>query len=851
MKKDTALPGGQEKASTSIVAQATALIHPEAEIRRALRLLFEPGQVVELRSLNTRWKTVSGYFDDMDKLARAALSLDGKVPAVYITLNPVDLALLARAANRLEKYARETTQDHHILRRRWIGFDFDPVRPSGVSSTDAEHEAALERARQVRDWLRERGWPDPIFADSGNGAHLLYRIDLPNDPEALTLVNRCLEAVAFAWEDARITVDQKVGNASRIWKLWGTMACKGDNVPARPHRRSRVLEAPERLEVVPRELLEELAATCPDEGRDARPDPLGVIAVTPDPGRPRSEWRQEPFALERWIHEHNLPVVASGPWRNGGWRWVINPCPWNPEHTNRAAYIVRLPNGAIQAGCHHNGCRGKDWHALRDLVEPGWRERKAQATLREASGGEEEIEAIPWPDPPDEAAFHGLAGDIVRAIEPHSEADPVALLVQFLVAFGNAAGRNAYYQVEADRHFLNLFAVLVGTTSRGRKGTSWGHVWDLFRQADGELGWATGCVEHGLSSGEGLIWRVRDKIEGREPVREKGRVVDYQPVVIDEGIKDKRLLILEAEFASALRVLQREGNTLSPVIRCAWDHGYLTALTKNSRAKATDAHISIIGHITKPELLRHLDTTEMANGFGNRFLWACVRRSKCLPEGGKLHQKNLAPLVQRLRKALDFARQAGELTWDKEARAEWHRVYPDLSEGKPGLLGAMTARAEAQVVRLACIYACLDRSLVIRLSHLKAALAVWDYCERSARFIFGASLGDPVADEILRALKNAPNGLTRTDIRDLFGRNKAASDIGRALRALVENGLARCEREETDGRPAERWYALTTKTTETTKVPAARTSVVNVVNVVTRDTYDEPAPALDREEVVF
>lgn len=389
-KPPAAGPGGQEKASTGIVAQAASRINPEAETRQALRLLFEPGQVVELRSLNTRWKTVSGYFDDMDKLARAALSLDGKVPAVYITLNPVDPALLARAANRLEKYAKETTQDHHILRRRWIGFDFDPVRPSGVSSTDAEHEAALERARQVRDWLRERGWPDPILADSGNGAHLLYRIDLPNDPETLTLVNRCLEAVAFAWEDARITVDQKVGNASRIWKLWGTMACKGDNVPDRPHRRSRVLEAPERLDVVPRELLEELAATCPDEDRDTRPDPLGVIAVTPDPGRPRSEWRQEPFALERWIQEHNLPVVASGPWRNGGWRWVINPCPWNPEHTNRAAYIVRLPNGAIQAGCHHNGCRGKDWHALRDLVEPGWRERKAQAeatrTARVAAG---------------------------------------------------------------------------------------------------------------------------------------------------------------------------------------------------------------------------------------------------------------------------------------------------------------------------------------------------------------------------------------------------------------------------------------------------------------------------------
>lgn len=472
--------------------------------------------------------------------------------------------------------------------------------------------------------------------------------------------------------------------------------------------------------------------------------------------------------------------------------------------------------------------------ALRRLQEMGRREEESGPP----EGG--------WPDPPAEAAFYGLAGDVVRTLEPHTEADPAGLLLQFLVAFGNCAGRTAHYVVEGDQHFINLFAVLVGPTAKARKGTSWSRIRAIFALADPE--WAANCTDTGLSSGEGLIWRVRDPIEATEPIREKGsrQITGYQKVVTDEGIPDKRLLVVEAEFASALRVLQREGNTLSPVLREAWDTGSLTTIVKNNRARATGAHVSIIAHATKQELLRYLDATEQANGFGNRFLWACVRRSRVLPEGGKLHEKNLQPLVERLRAALEFARKQREMTWDTEARAEWYRVYEGLSEGKPGLLGAMVARAEAQVVRLAVIYACLDCSPAIRLPHLRAALAVWDYCERSARFIFGASLGDPVADAILQALRGAPDGLTRTALRDLFGRHKEAAQINRALTALVEAGLACSERVETDGRPAEVWYATARKATKATKPPL---SVANVAFVASQQECRHPGGGREVNEV--
>jgi hypothetical protein len=410
-----------------------------------------------------------------------------------------------------------------------------------------------------------------------------------------------------------------------------------------------------------------------------------------------------------------------------------------------------------------------------------------------------------WPDPLSDDALHGLPGEITRIIEPHSESDPAALLIQLLVGFGSAVGRAPHFTAEADRHGVNLFAMFVGETSKARKGTSWGHAKRILVTAEPE--WEP-RIASGLSSGEGLIWQVCDPIERQEAIKEKGKATGYEIVTVDGGISDKRLLVFEGEFAATLRVLGREGNTLSAILRNAWDTGSLSTLTKNSPARATGAHISIIGHITRHELLRYLEDAEAANGFANRFLWACVQRSKSLPEGGNLQWASLAPLETRLREAINFARNMGELRRDDRARAIWHEVYHDLSEGRPGLLGAMTARAEAQVMRLACVYSLLDRSHLVCKEHLLAALGVWEYCEASARFIFGERLGDPpTADTLLDAVRPAPEGLTRTEISILFGRHKKAEAVERTLIALRERGLIHREVTGTEGRPVERWSA--------------------------------------------
>jgi hypothetical protein len=255
-----------------------------------------------------------------------------------------------------------------------------------------------------------------------------------------------------------------------------------------------------------------------------------------------------------------------------------------------------------------------------------------------------------------------------------------------------------------------------------------------------------------------------------------------------------------------LKVLAREGNTLSPVVRNAWDGKTLQTITRHTPVRAPAAHVAIVGHITKDELLRFVTGTELANGFFNRFLVIAVQRSKELPFGGRLAGDELARVRDVVLTALRFASQPRQLTFDSRASERWIDVYGPLSRGEEGLLGAATRRAEAHVVRLAALYATLDCNERIALPHLEATLAVWRYSADSARWIFGDSLGDPTADEIWALAKDRPAGVTRTEVRDLFSRNKKAREIDRALTVLEDAGrLRRRTLADGRGRPAETW----------------------------------------------
>jgi hypothetical protein len=280
----------------------------------------------------------------------------------------------------------------------------------------------------------------------------------------------------------------------------------------------------------------------------------------------------------------------------------------------------------------------------------------------------------------------------------------------------------------------------------------------------------------------------------------------------DPGVEDKRILFDERELHRSLSVMKREGNTLSSMLRDAWDcRDVIESLTKHSPTKATNPYMSIIGHITITELVNYLDQTEILNGYANRFLYACVKRSKLLPHGGALSTETIIKLGHKTHDAIEAARSVGRVTMTPGAARLWDRMYRELSKDEDGLIGAVTARAEAQTTRLALLYALLDRSTHIDCVHLEAARATWSYCDASARLIFSGLLGDPVADTILRKLRKCGSaGMSRTEINNLFGRNVSSNKIDIAFVRLRQANKARCEMRNPAGagRPREMWFAI-------------------------------------------
>jgi hypothetical protein len=390
---------------------------------------------------------------------------------------------------------------------------------------------------------------------------------------------------------------------------------------------------------------------------------------------------------------------------------------------------------------------------------------------------------VPWPVLHTDALY-GLAGDIVRAVDPHTEADPVAVLLNVLTMFGNVVGHAPHAIADHSRHTMNLFVVQVGNTSQARKGTALAVARTVFEQVDET--WVSERILCGLSTGEGLINAVRDDLES-------------------EG-DDKRVLACEEEFATVLKRMRGETNTLSQTLRQAWDTGHVRTLTRAAPLRASGAHVSIIAHITSAELLRYLGDTEAANGFGNRFLWACVRRSKRLPRGGGV--LDLHSITPTLHEAVEWAKRHPErFTYDSEAQALWDDRYAALTEERTGLLGDITARAAAHVLRVSVIYAAMDRSTQICLAHLKAALAVWSYCDASAAHIFGDGDCDDVADRIVSALRSSRGELSQNDLVNLFGRHMGRNRLNQALDSLRRSGRITQRIESTGGRPVT-LYAL-------------------------------------------
>lgn len=340
-------------------------------IKAALDIIHEPGEVFEVRIPKTKAGTLSGYFTDTTEAA-LIISRQDKHTSVYATVNPVAPAVAARAEGKLQ-ISYTTTSDAEILKRRWFLLDFDPVRPAGISSTKEELHAAKECAESVADWLSSIGWPEPLHACSGNGWHLMYRVDLPNDQDTRINIEFATKMLASIFSTSQVNIDVGVYNAARIWKVYGTTSRKGSHTDERPHRLSMITSVPKEWALVTPEQIDTVARPLRDAKSDEYRDMSGEYISD----------------MVKWLSDRGQ-TVTSGPrplFGNEGQKWTIAYCPFNKEHTDP---VVGLVNNRPIFRCLHNSCSAFRWKEFREKIDPTYRDPETiEARLREWCLGED------------------------------------------------------------------------------------------------------------------------------------------------------------------------------------------------------------------------------------------------------------------------------------------------------------------------------------------------------------------------------------------------------------------------------------------------------------------------------
>jgi hypothetical protein len=439
-----------------------------SEILRAIAALHAGSDIIELRALHKRGKRVdAGCFDGdhWGLLAKEAARLNAAGAGVYVTLNEVDRQLLARYANRIQEYARATATDANVVRRRWLPVDVDPQRPKDTSATDEQLALAADRTEAVRQFLDGLGWPDPVEAESGNGYHLLYRIDLPNAAASTDLIKRCLEALAAKLDDSAIKIDRAVFNAARIIKLYGTVANKGDHIEHAPWRVSRLTCVPEEIGTVSLQQLEELAS-------QVKPAPTGAAAK---PANGLRSWTTA--EMEAFLVRGNID--ATGPdLHDGAQRWKLKACPFNPDHGPGESAVFLCSDGRLGFECRHNSCQDRHWRDLRSLVDgdrrPGNTFRDSPLSphsppltskIETASATKAAPEPLRRPLPPPGEypidALGPILGAAARRIHEVVQAPPALCGQSILAAASLAAQPHADVLIDGRRELLGLFVMTI------------------------------------------------------------------------------------------------------------------------------------------------------------------------------------------------------------------------------------------------------------------------------------------------------------------------------------------------------------------------------------------------------
>ena len=779
------------------------------EITHALRLWFQAGDVFEVRVLDAvsadyrREHIESGYFDyehisAVPEALKRLLSFRG----VYVTVNPVNPDLLARAVNRLRPAGRNpTTADTDIVRRRWLLIDCDPRRASGVSSSNAEHESALAKAREIRDGLSSLGWADPIMTDSGNGAQLMYRIDLPADDGEL--VRRVIGEIAKASSE-QVAIDTSVHNPARIWRLPGTMNCKGDSIPERPHRMARILEEPQDIVSVSREQMQDIVSYQNEDTQTDAPD---------------DEWKHTmpAFDLDSWITQYCPELGSPQPWK-GGRKWIFPVCPFNEAHTNTSAVLIQEPSGAVAFKCHHNGCSGNDWRALRELREPGCYDRREEASSDVDLSGilkpnriekqEKEAPLFPNPGPvPDKLlSIPGFIDDVVKlSMQSAPYPNRVLSFTGALALLAFLVGRKV--QDKRDNR-SNIYLIALADSGTGKDHPRKVNFNIAFRAG------VAGAIGDAFASGEGLedaLFMHPSMLFQADEFDCIFNTLKYSKDNRAESINEKLLKFYGAS------------NTIYP-------------LRKKASAKKKDGTVHEIAHIVNPNLVllgtaipqyfyESLSRRVLENGLVARCI--IVEAGK---RGGAGNPQPITPSDSLIRAATYLANLDvnGNLTNEypkpliitetpeataalREVQQECDRRYNFYEAQNEGAAKALWARAHEKVCKLAMLHG-ISGNVYNPLITEKSVRWAWKFIDHlTQRMLYMAdryvyeNIFDEKCQRAIRKLQEHGGRLSHSKLLRLL--HESADSMKKIAETLQEKGTVQVE-YDSSVRPAAKIYRL-------------------------------------------
>ena len=780
------------------------------EITHALRLWFQAGDVFEVRVLDAvsadyrREHIESGYFDyehisAVPEVLKRLLSFRG----VYVTVNPVNPDLLARAVNRLRPAGRNpTTADTDIVRRRWLLIDCDPKRASGVSSSNSEHESALAKAREIRDGLSSLGWPDPIMTDSGNGAQLMYRIDLPADDGEL--VRRVIGEIAKASSE-QVAIDTSVHNPARIWRLPGTMNCKGDSIPERPHRMARILEEPQDIVSVSREKMQDIVSYQSEDTQTDVPD---------------DEWKHTmpAFDLDSWITQYCPELGSPQPWK-GGRKWIFPVCPFNEAHTNKSAVLIQEPSGAVAFKCHHNGCSGNDWRALRELREPGCYDRREEANSDVDLSGilkpnriekqEKEAPLFPNPGPvPDKLlSIPGFIDDVVKlSMQSAPYPNRVLSFTGALALLAFLVGRKV--QDKRDNR-SNIYLIALADSGTGKDHPRKVNFNIAFRAG------VAGAIGDAFASGEGLedaLFMHPSMLFQADEFDCIFNTLKYSKDNRAESINEKLLKFYGAS------------NTIYP-------------LRKKASAKKKDGTVHEIAHIVNPNLVL------LGTAIPQYFYESLSRRvlenglvARCIiVEAGKRGEAGnpqpITPSDSLIRAATYLANLDvnGNLTNEypkpliitetpeataalREVQQECDRRYNFYEAQNEGAAKALWARAHEKVCKLAMLHG-ISGNVYNPLITEKSVRWAWkfiDHLTRRMLYMADSYVYENVFDEkcqkVIRMLREHGGRIKHAKLLNRF--HDSLDNLKKVVETLMEQGILTYEMEATKTRPSKVYVLL-------------------------------------------